>query len=167
MSDPAYVMAALREEWRAAGHVRRPTEAGPPAGKPYPLIIEPLEGAPAPGELADELVDHTELVLSLVYAGALAEERGQTSAARQRMVIDLRYRADGNPALRAAMALDGELVKRLIRPETNYGAGFQIGIAAPLWVLQVTAGARMAPISRARGRAFDHLTKLEVEVLAP
>lgn len=163
MPDGTEVLAALREELIAAALVRRPSEGANATGSPYPLVIEPYDGPPAPGELGDDEVDHNELVVSAFYAGGLGAADGFEASTRKVHSIDLRYRSKGMAALRAAMDLDAAIRARIIRPETNYGYGWVMGTAAPLFVHQATPIGDFAPLSRSRDRGFDHVAKWWIE----
>lgn len=167
MADAAQVMTALREELIAAGLVRRPTEGANANGQPYPLAIEPPDGPPAPGELkatlGDDAVEHTELVVSILAAGGFAPATAFEARSAAKRSFDLRYRTRTAGALRLAMALDIAIRGRLIRPETNYGYGFQMGAAAPVWVHEATPIGELAPLGRSRELGYDHVAKWVIE----
>jgi hypothetical protein len=163
--DPARVLTAFREELIAAGLGRRPSDAGGQTGQPYPFVIEPIEGPPAPGELADGENDHTELVCSLIMSGSISPLDSFDRLVRRRPIVDVRYRTKTQAGLRAAMALDEAITDRLIRAATNYGVGFTLGTsAAAVVVLQASPFADFGPISRSRANGFDHVTKWALEV---
>jgi hypothetical protein len=163
MADVSDTLTALREEIIAAGLGRRPSEPGPDKGPPYPVVIESPEGAQGPGDLSDEEHDHEELVVSLRWAGNLTEPTNYDTARQLRVVVDVRYRSKTAAALRAAMGFDAALVARLVRPQTNYGFGFQLGTDAPVWCQQasVFGGGR---IQSSRPEGFDDVTKIMLEV---
>lgn len=162
MTSVDYVLSALREELVDAGLVRRPSESIP-AGVP-PCHIEPVEGAPAPGE-REGIEDDAELVLSLFASGVLGE--GAFDAGyRRRVVLDLRYRAASSAAYRRAMALDAAVVGWLIRPATNYGHGFTIGVASPLLVHEAAVFGGFGRLGSSREAGYDAVSKLLLEVPA-
>lgn len=158
------VLTAFREELIAAGLGRRPSETGPTTGPPYPFVIEPVEGPPAPGELADGEHDHAELVCTLLVSGTVAPLDTFDVAFRSTPIVDVRYRSAGAAALRAAMALDEAIKDLLVSPATNYGLGFTLGSAAPVAVHAAAQFAGFGPISRSRAAGFDHVTKWAIEV---
>lgn len=156
--DAGAVLTAFREELIAAGLVRRPSAAG---AQP-PAHIEPLEGAVAPGDRSG-VEDDGELVVSLFHSGDLSEATGYDAATRRRTVIDVRYRTPTNAGERRAMALDAGIRGRLIRPETNYGYGFELGTAGALWVAQAALWGGLGPISRGAGTGLDLVAKYLIE----
>lgn len=165
MSDVARILAAFREDLIAAGLGRRPSTAGDPEGNPYPFVIEPRDGAPAPGELSDEDFDHAELVVSLFHGGDLAEATGYDAAQRRRATIDVRYRSADNAAMREAMALDAAIRARLFTPARNYGYGFVLGgPESPVWVHQAALWGGLGPLGRGREVAYDQVAKYLFEV---
>lgn len=163
--DPARVLTAFREELIAAGVARRPSGPGSnTTNAPYPFVIEPREGAPAPGELSDEENDHAELVVSLILGGEVAPFDPYDDTVRRRVIVDVRYRSADNAALRKATALDEAIKQRLNRVETNYGVGFVMGTVATVNVHAAQRWAGFGPISRGRDRAYDHVSKWLFEV---
>lgn len=157
MPDNADILTAFREELIEAGLVRRPSEAG----AEYPMHIEPRDGAPAPGE-REAVEDHATLVVSIFASGELGETT-YDAATRRRLVIDVRYRSGSNAALREAMALDAAIRARLIRQATNYGYGFVMGSAAPVYVHQAALFGGFGALGRGRDVAFDHVAKWVIE----
>lgn len=161
--DDARILTAFREELIAAGLVRRPTEAGPAVGPPYPMRIESAEGAAAPGELGDGEHDHDELVITLTLDGDVAPVNNYDANTRRRAVLNLAYRSAGNTALQKAMALDAAITARLISPATNYGYGFNLGTVAAIFAHEAGVFGGFGPVSRGRGVAFHHAAKYLVE----
>lgn len=162
MPDTTYIITALRNELEVAGLVRRTGTAGPgvPAGAP-PAHIEPPGGAPAPGE-RDDPETSGELVVTLRLSGDLAE--GPFDAYRRRTVIDVVYRSTTTTGLKAGRALDQAIRGRLVnRPD--YGFGFTIGAATPLFVLQASIFGGIGPVSDVDGVRTE-LAKYALEVLA-
>lgn len=151
MPDVTQVLSAFREELIAAGIARRAAEPGPAAGAPYPMLIEPAAGAPAPGELSAEDNDHTELVLSLFHDGDVAPGTNYDARTRRVTVLNIAYRAAGALGLQKAMAADAAIVTRLIRPETNYGYGFMLGTDAAVFAHQAGVFAGFGPVARLPG----------------
>lgn len=166
MADASAILTALRQELVNAGLVRPPSVAGalPPAH------VEPVDGAPAPGE-REEPEDHASLVVSLFYSGDVtpaAFTDGRTG------VIDVRYRSSGNPGLKTAMALDAAVVRRLVtrldEAEGRYGYGYVLGDGAPapleagLRVRQVSVFGGFSRLSSSKAAGFDHIAKYAVEV---
>jgi hypothetical protein len=164
MADVTAVLTAFRAELDAAGLVRRPSTDD--VARP-PLIVEPLEGPPAPGDdLGDGLYGDPELVLSLLHSGELTPSSGYSAATERVYTVDVRYRSKTAAALRRAEALDTAIRDRLIRPETNYGYGFILaeGTAAALLVTMVGVFGGFGPISRSRAAGYDHVAKYAVGV---
>lgn len=159
MTDPTAVLTAFREELIEADLVRRPSAAG---ARP-PMHVEPIEGAVGPGD-REGVEDDAELVVSIFAGGDLAEADGYDAATRRRTTIDVRYRSASSSALRRAFALDAAIRGRLIRPETNYGYGFELGSAAPVWAQAVGVWGGLGPLGRGKGVGFDHVAKYLVEV---
>lgn len=166
MPDAATVLSAFRDELVAAGLVRKASVAGPLQGPPYPMLVEPREGAPAPGELDDGLHDHDELVVSIFNGGGVSPANGYEAASRRVTIVDVRYRS-GQPApagaqagLMAAMGLDAAIRALLVQPATNYGYGFMLG---GVFCHAATPFAEMGPLDRGRDRAFDHVARWAIE----
>lgn len=163
MADDARVLSAFREELIALGLGRRPSEPGDPEGAPYPVVIEPVDGAPAPGELADEDFDHSELIVTLLAGGDLSEATGYEARQRRRAVVDVHYRAIDNAALREVYGIDNAIRLALTAPERNYGYGFELGTDALVYVHQASLWAGLGPISRGPA-GFHHVAKWMLEV---
>lgn len=161
--DDARVLAAFREELIALGVGRRPSEPGAPEGRPYPVVIEPGDGAPAPRELPDGDYDHDELIVTLLAGGDLSEATGYEARQRRRAVVDVHYRALGNPALREVFAVDNLIRLALTAPERNYGYGFELGDESLVYVHQAAVWAGLGPISRGP-QGFHHVAKWMLEV---
>lgn len=162
MADVTAVLSAFRLELVNAGLVRRASTAG---ALP-PVLIEPEDGARAPGEAEDPVEDDANLVLSLFHSGTLSPASNYDAALASGYVLDVRYRTrpapGANAALRAANALDKAIGARLIRPATNYGYGFTLG--GTLWVQRVAVYAGLGRISSSRERGHDLVAKWLVEV---
>lgn len=157
MADVTAILSAFRVALIDAGLVRRASEADP-VGKP-PMHVEPLEGPPAPGE-REGTENDPELVTSLLHGGDLSEV-GYDAAIQRRAVVDVHYRTVGagvagvspSAALRKAVELDAAIRNLLIRPETNYGYGFDLG---DLRVHQVATWAGFGQVSRSRAAGYHH-----------
>lgn len=167
MAGVTEVLTAFRAELVAAGLVRRPSE--PPAGAPPapPMVNEPVDGPPGPGdELGDGLHDDAELVLSLLHSGELTPADNYAAATERIYTLDVRYRSKSAAALRRAEALDAAIRDHLIRPETNYGYGFILaeGLEAALLVTVVGVFGGFGPIGRSRAAGYDHVAKYAVGV---
>lgn len=161
MADDSAVLTAFREELIAANLVRRPSESTP-AGK-RPMFISPAEGARAPGDGEGTELDNV-LVVSIFAGGDLSEATGFDAAIQRRTTIDVHYRAATSAGERELMALDAAIRKRLIRPETNYGYGFVMGSAAPVFVQQAGVWGGLGPVSRAPGFGVDYVAKYLIAV---
>lgn len=157
MPDQSAILAAFREELVTANLVRKPSSAG---ALP-PLHIEPRGGAPAPGE-REGIEDDANLVLSLFASGELSEDNFD-AVTRRRLVIDVRYRAASSAAERSAMALDAAIRGLLIRPDTNYGFGFELGSASLIFVHQAALFGGLGPIERGEGLPFTLGAKWMIE----
>jgi hypothetical protein len=143
------VLRAFRAELVAADLVRLPGVAG---AEP-PAHIEPLEGAPAPGE-REGVEDHPDITVTLQHGTDLAEPDGYAAAARRRTTIDVIYRARTASAFVAARAIDAAVRARLFRSATNYGYGFELGLPpVAIWVHEagVWGGLGRLPSSKATG----------------
>lgn len=162
MADLTAVLSAFRLELVNAGIVRRASAAG----NVPPMLIEPSGGARAPGEAEDPVEDDANLVLSLFHSGTLSPASNYDAALARGWVLDVRYRTRPDPgangALRAANALDEEILNRLVRPATNYGYGFMLG--GELWVQRVGVYGGLSRISSSRERGHDLVSKWLVEV---
>jgi hypothetical protein len=168
MADVNAVLTAFRAELVAAGLVRRPSEPrAVGATPPPPMVNEPPEGPPGPGDdLGDGLNGDPDLVLSLIGSGEVTPANSYDAAAARTLTLDVRYRSKTASALRRAEALDAAIRARLIRPETNYGYGFILadGTPAALLVQAVTVFGGFGPISRSRAGGYDHVAKYAVVV---
>lgn len=153
------ILTEFRVALIAAGLVRAASDDSAPMAARPPMVIMPVDGAPAPGE--DEDILDTGLVLSLIHGGDLSEATGYDAAQRRRSVIDIRYRSKLNADLREAMALDASIVSLLIKPETNYGYGFNLG---GMFVHQAAIWGGFSPIGSSAGQGFDHVAKFLIEV---
>jgi hypothetical protein len=157
--DTDDVLIAFREELVATGRFRKASIAGGAAV--YPIHVEPQEGPPAPGE-REAPEDNADLVVSLMLS-TTAGEAPFDSAWRHRPIIDVRFRSKG-PAVRTVFELEKVIRARLIRPETNYGHGFVLGTAAPIFCQQATLFGGLSPIGRSRAAGYDHVAKWMLEV---
>jgi hypothetical protein len=164
MAGVVAILAAFRETIIDADLMRRASEAGPTKGPPYPCIIQPVDGAPAPGELAEEDHDHTELVVSMIHSGDMGEDNGYDARIRRRVVIDLRYRSRNVAAHKTANDLNDAVEALLINADTNYGYGFTIGVANPVVVHEAKRWAGFSPIHRSRATGYDDVAKYMLEV---
>lgn len=157
MSDTATILTAFRDELVTAALVRKASVAGalPPAH------VEPIEGAPAPGDRrAPE--DHATLVLSLFHDGDLAED--PFDAYRRRTIIDVRYRAKNTAGLKAAAALDASIRARLTEQARNYGNGFVMG--GTVLVLSAGVWGGFGPIARSKAGGYVNGAKYMIEAVA-
>lgn len=168
MADGAQILSAFRQELINAGLVR----AASVAGALPPAHIEPINGAPAPGdEGIDPPGNHPSLIVSLFYSGEVAPGTFDTDRTG---VIDVRYRSKDNAGLRTTMALDpairNRLVQRIGEAEGRYGVGYFLGAGAPglpapgLFVRQVSVAGGLSRLSASRAAGFDHVAKYAVEV---
>lgn len=157
MPDSAVVLTAFRDELVAAGLVRKAAVAGVLP----PMHVEPVEGAPAPGERpAPE--DHADLVVSIFASGELAENGPDTY--RRRLIIDVRYRAKGTAGLKRAAALDAAIRAYLTAQARNYGAGFVMG--GSLFVMGVGVFGGFGSIARSKAEGYTNGAKYLVESAA-
>lgn len=159
MADAAEILTAFREDLIELELVRRPSEAGP---RP-PMHVEPVEGAPGPGE-REGIEDDAGLVVSLFNGGELGEGTGYEAAIRRRQVVDVRYRGKDNAAVRRIFALDAAIRASLVTPARNYGYGFELGTAAPVFVHQAAVWGGLGPLGRGRDTGFDFVAKYLLEV---
>lgn len=166
MADVTAALSAFRAELVAAELGRIPGVAG----AANPVFIEPLGGPPAPGELEDPVEDDEDLILSLLHSVDVSAATNYDAAAAGRHVLDLRYRTAAreraNIGLRMANALDAAIRRRLFRPETNYGYGFELGAgeAGALWVQSVGVWGGLGRISYTPADGYDLVAKYLVEV---
>jgi hypothetical protein len=162
------VLTAFRADLVAAGLVRRasdPRAAG--ATPPPPMVNEPPEGPPGPGDdLGDGLTGDPELVLSLIGSGEVSPANSYDAAVARTITLDVRYRSRTAAALRRAEALDAAIRARLIRPETNYGYGFTLAEGTPAAILVQAVGifAGFSPVNRSRAGGYDHRASYAVTV---
>lgn len=159
MPDAAAILTAFREDLIALDLVRRPSDAG---ARP-PMHVEPKEGAPGPGE-REGIEDDPAVVLSIFNGGELGEGTGYEAALRRRAVVDVRYRAADNAAVRRVFALDAAIRASLVTPARNYGYGFMLGTAAPVFVHQAAIWGGLGPLGRGRDVGFDFVAKYLLEV---
>lgn len=157
MPDSSAIATALREELIAAGLVRHPST---PGALP-PLIVQPRDGAPAPGD-RDAPEDDPTLVVSLLFSGELGE--AQLDGYRRRTVLDVRYRSVTTAGLKRAHALDAAIRNRLVnRPDL--GLGWTMGAANPIVVLSSSLFGGLSPITSGP-EGTDEVAKYMFEVLA-
>jgi hypothetical protein len=158
------VLTCLRQELVNAGLVRK---AGV-AGVLPPMHIEPVGGAPAPGERpAPE--DDAELVTTIDLSSTLGE--APFDAYRARFIVDVHYRSKGTDGLQRARTLDAAIRNRLVnRPD--YGLGWVMGAGAPvplaggLLLLSSTLYGGLGPVSRDPGQGAHDLAKYAFEIRA-
>jgi hypothetical protein len=79
------ILTALRDHLVTAGIVRKPNVAGDAP----PLVLDPLQGAPGPGEL-ESIVNDRDLIISARPGGDIAP--GPTDGWLLQTTIDLIYR---------------------------------------------------------------------------
>lgn len=162
MASPTDVLSAFRLELVVAGLARRASQAG--AGPP--VLVEPTDGARAPGEAEDPVEDDPNLVLSLFHDGDVSPADNFDAAATRRVVVALRYRTRPEPgasaALRAVYTLDASIRARLIRPANNYGYGFLLG--GILWAQSVGVFGGLGRVSSSRETGHDLVAKYVVDV---
>lgn len=159
MPDVSAVLTAFREDLIDRGLGRRPSEAG----DAVPFHIEPVDGAPAPGE-REGVEDHDSIVCSLFHGGDLGEGSGYDASIRRRSVVDVRYRGRDNEALRGIYALDAALRAGLVTAARNYGYGFELGTDAAVFVHQAAVWGGLGPLGRGRDVGFDFVAKYLFEV---
>lgn len=157
MPDPSAIATAIREELVAAGIVRRPDTAGPLP----PLIVEPRDAAPGPGD-RDAPEDDATLIVTLKFSGDLAE--GPLDTYRRRSVFDVRYRSKGTVGLKRARAVDAAIRTRLVGTSPNT-LGFTMGTAHPVIVLSSGVFGGLSHIAGGP-EGFDELAKYVFEVQA-
>lgn len=166
MPDVADLLTAVREELIRLNLGRRASEGANAVGAPYPVVVEPGSGPPAPGELGDiddSFVDHRELVITLAHSGDLGEA-GFDIGHQRRAVVDVHYRARTPAAHKAALGVDAIVRRELVTPARNYGFGFELGAAAPVFVRGVAVWGGLGPISRTRERGFHDVAKYLFDV---
>ena len=167
MPDSNAILTTLRQELITAGLVRRPSDAGNP-GLP-PAHIEPVAGAPAPGE-REAPEDDAELVLTLNLSSELAEL--PFDSYRRRTVVDVHYRSVTTHGLQRARTLDAAVRRRLVDGRPDYGFGWTMGAGAPapyaagVLVLSSSVYGGLGPVSRDPGQGAHDLAKYVIEVQA-
>jgi hypothetical protein len=160
VADNATILDAFREHLIAATLARRPSQSTPAA---HPAYIEPPEGAVAPGDKAGVEADAA-LVLSLFMGGDIPGA-GFENVVSRRAVVDVHYRAASAAAVRELMALDASIRALLLNP-TNYGLGFTMGTATPVFVRQAHVWAGLGPIERGAGIGYRYVAKYALDVAA-
>jgi len=154
MADVNDVTTAFRQELVTAGLVRRPSTAG----SLPPMHVEPVEGAPAPGE-REAPEDDATLAVTLRLSGELGE--APFDSYRRRVVLDVRYRSKTTAGLKRARVLDAAIRQRIVnRPD--YGLGWIMG--GTVLVLSSTLFAGLGPIGSDPAQGYDELAKYALEV---
>jgi hypothetical protein len=157
MPDSAIVLTALRDELVGAGLGLRKASI---AGAGYPIHVEPVEGAPAPGERNPPEDDDT-LVISLIISGELGEEGAD--AYRRRTVVDFRYRSSGTAGKQAAAAVDAA-IRAYLTSRGSYGVGWAMGDGDPVvFVLSVGVFGGFGPIARSKAEGYTDGAKYVIE----
>jgi hypothetical protein len=163
--DAAAILTVFRQELVNAALVRPPSVAG---ALP-PMHVEPIDGAPAPGE-REGVEDNAALVTSIFYSGDVTPEVFGTD---RTAVIDVRYRSRDNAALRIAMGLDAAIRRRLTERlglGGEYGLGYVMGAGAPAplaagaFVRQASVFGAFSRLSSSKATGFDHIAKYAIEV---
>lgn len=160
MPDTNVILSAIRQELVNAGLVRRPGTAGAAP----PMVLEPVEGAPAPGEL-DGVENDATLIVTLRLSGDLAE--GPLDTYRRRTVVDVVYRSKTTAGLQRARTLDAAIRRRLV-PHDQLGEARTIGAggATPLDVLSIQLFAGLGRVSSSAAAGYTDRAAYAVEVLA-
>jgi hypothetical protein len=112
------VLTALRDELVNRGLVRRPSVAAPAT----PAHVEPLGGAPAPGDKAG-VEDDPGLVLTLRMSGYTADA---PYAPTRTVIVDVLYRSRTTAGLKRGRDLDAAIVEAIVR-RPDYGYGWLMG----------------------------------------
>lgn len=158
MPDSSAVLTALRNELVAAGLGVRKASV---AGSGYPIHVEPLEGAPAPGE-RNAPEDNADLVISILVSTEFGEESQNTY--RRRTVIDFRYRSRGTAGKKAAAAVDAA-IRQYLTTQGAYGTGWGMDDNA-VYVLSVAVFGGFGPIARSKAEGYTDGAKYVLETLA-
>jgi hypothetical protein len=144
------ILTALRDHLVTAGIVRKPNVAGDAP----PLVLDPLQGAPGPGEL-ESIVNDRDLIISARPGGDIAP--GPTDGWLLQTTIDLIYRgktSDRIASVDAAITRELYLTGGMAR--TAWMMGSLQMIETRLW-----AGLQRLGSSKADG--YTYITKVYAE----
>lgn len=108
------ILTAFRAELIPFGIVRRPSEAGPAT----PMHVDPVRGAPAPGEM-EGIEDNAALVLSIFPGGEIPPAIGM--GATIATTVDIHYRGHDSKAI---MDKEAAIYAALVNPAGD-GMGYR------------------------------------------
>lgn len=160
-TSPNELLTAIRRHLIDADIVRSPATADPDL---RPCFVEPVNGAPAPGE-REGTEDDALAMLSISLSTTLGELPFDTY--RRRFSIDFRYRSRGTAGLKAARALDAAIRAELIgRDDYAFGYVLAEGTADALLILSASEWSPLSKLQTDPNGGQTDIAKIVFEIPA-
>jgi hypothetical protein len=150
MPNSADVVNALRDHLVAAGIVRKGNVAGPLP----PMVLDPLQGAPAPGEL-EGIVNDPDLLITARPGGDLTP--APPDGWLLQTTVDVIYR--GKHSDRIA-AVDAAITAELFLPGGMCKTAWMMG---PLQMIETRIWAGMQRLESSKAAGYTYITKVYAE----